>query len=395
MNLALLLPAGLAALAALLLPLLIHLARRSEQRPTAFAALRWLRQKPKPRHRIRFDEWPLLIVRLLLLILLALLLARPVLFGADGEAPWVAVVPGVDLQQARAVQAPENARRHWLTPGFPSLDASQQDVAASATRASVTSLLRELDANLPQDVALTVLVPAQLDGVDAQRPVLSRRVDWRIVAGTNPKAPATNTVPAPVLSVRYASDREAALRYLRAANAAWREPGSRTSASTQDVAPAGQALVEKTKYLVWLVPGPVPQAVSDWTRTGGIALLDAQATLADAPPMAVLWRDDAGATLVEGAGYGNGRLMRLTRALTPQALPALLEADFPQHLRSLFDAPRPAPARVFATDHVPTTGGPVFPLSPRDLQPWLLALIALQFVLERWMASGSRHRVAP
>lgn len=394
MNLALLLPAGLAALAALLLPLLIHLARRSEQRPTAFAALRWLRQKPKPRHRIRFDEWPLLIVRLLLLILLALLLARPVLFGADGEAPWVAVVPGVDLQQARAVQAPENARRHWLMPGFPSLDASQQDVGA-ATRASVTSLLRELDANLPQDVALTVLVPAQLDGVDAQRPVLSRRVDWRIVAGTNPKAPATNTVPAPVLSVRYASDRETALRYLRAANAAWREHGSKTSAPLQDVAPAGQSLPEKSNYLVWLAPGPVPQAVRDWIRAGGIALLDAQATLADAPPMAVLWRDDTGATLVEGAGYGSGRLMRLTRALTPQALPALLEADFPQHLRSLFDATRPAPARVFATDHVPATGGPVFPQSPRDMQPWLLVLIALLFLLERWMASGPRHRVAP
>lgn len=396
MNLALLLPAGLAALAALLLPLLIHLARRSEQRPTAFAALRWLRQKPKPRHRIRFDEWPLLIVRLLLLVLLALLLARPVLFGAASEDPWVAVVPGVDVQQARAVQAPENARRHWLAPGFPSLDeAPRLDMAASATGASITSLLRELDASLPQGVALTVLVPAQLDGVDGQRPVLSRRVDWRVVAGTNPQAPATKPVPAPVLSVRYASDREGALRYLRAANAAWRQPASETSAPMQDVAPTGQALAEKTTHLVWLAPGPVPQAVSDWIRNGGLALLDAQATLADAPAMVALWRDDAGATLVEGAGYGKGRLMRLTRPLTPQALPALLEADFPQHLRRLFDATRPAPARVFATEHVPSTGGPVFAQSPRDLQPWLLALIALLFLSERWMASGSRHRVAP
>ena len=56
MSLAFLLPAGLAALAALVVPLLLHLARRYEQTPTDFAALRWLRQKPKPRHRIRFDE---------------------------------------------------------------------------------------------------------------------------------------------------------------------------------------------------------------------------------------------------------------------------------------------------------------------------------------------------
>ena len=84
---ALLLPAGLAALAALLLPLLLHLARRHEQTPTDFAALRWLRQKPKPRHRIRFDEWPLLLLRLLLLALLALWLAKPVLSGMDDPRP--------------------------------------------------------------------------------------------------------------------------------------------------------------------------------------------------------------------------------------------------------------------------------------------------------------------
>ena len=70
-------PAGLAALAALLLPLLIHLARRDQQQLIDFAALRWLAAKPRPRHRIRFDEWPLLLVRLLLLALLAGLLARP------------------------------------------------------------------------------------------------------------------------------------------------------------------------------------------------------------------------------------------------------------------------------------------------------------------------------
>ena len=67
MSLLWLFPAGLAALATLLLPLLIHLARRDEQRLIDFAALRWLSAKPRPRRRIRFDEWPLLLLRLLLL----------------------------------------------------------------------------------------------------------------------------------------------------------------------------------------------------------------------------------------------------------------------------------------------------------------------------------------
>ena len=176
MSLAFLIPAALAALAALLLPLLIHLARRSEQHPTEFAALRWLRQKPKPRHRIRFDEWPLLLVRLLLLVLFALLLARPVLFGSQSHAPYVAVAPGVEPSQARAALTVADARWHWLAPGFPELKGQ-----VPASTAPVSSLLRELDASLPVDVPVTVFVPSQLDGVDAQRIVLARKVDWRVL----------------------------------------------------------------------------------------------------------------------------------------------------------------------------------------------------------------------
>ena len=73
----LLAPLGLAALAALIGPLLIHLRRRTEEVPVDFAALRWLDPRPRPRQRLQFDEWPLLALRLLLVALLALLLARP------------------------------------------------------------------------------------------------------------------------------------------------------------------------------------------------------------------------------------------------------------------------------------------------------------------------------
>jgi hypothetical protein len=123
MSLALLLPAGLAALAALLLPLLLHLARRHEQTPTDFAALRWLRQKPKPRHRIRFDEWPLLLLRMLLLALLALWLARPVLSGMDDTRPRIVVAPGMDATAVRAQAGNADARRpasrRWTGPRPP------------------------------------------------------------------------------------------------------------------------------------------------------------------------------------------------------------------------------------------------------------------------------------
>jgi hypothetical protein len=382
-SLAFLLPAGLAALAALLLPLLIHLARRSEQRPTVFAALQWLRQKPKPRHRIRFDEWLLLVLRLLLLVVMALLLAQPVLFGAASEDPWVAVVPGVDAAQAKAMNAPEHARWHWLSPGFPEL--SEKAVASNA---SVTSLLRELDASLPPGVSLTVIVPKTLDGVDGQVPRLSRRVDWRISGSDSNFSPTRATSAAvPTLRVRHAPEREASVRYVRATNAAW--------GGAQDIGSVTQAIPPKARQLVWLAPGPVPQHVIDWIRAGGTVLLDSQATLAGKPTMVALWRDVDGTVLVEGAALGNGRVMRLTKPLTPSAMPNLLDGDFPQHLRTLFEPMPPAPARVLAAAHAPSTGAFAFPPAPRALEPWLLALIVLLFAVERWVATGSRRGAAP
>ena len=96
---ALLLPAALVALIALVIPLALHLARHSEARPTDFAALEWLREKPRPKSRLRFDEWPLLALRLLLITGIALWLARPVLPGSADLTPVVAAVPSVDHPQ--------------------------------------------------------------------------------------------------------------------------------------------------------------------------------------------------------------------------------------------------------------------------------------------------------
>ncbi|MDR0183873.1 BatA domain-containing protein [Lysobacter arvi] len=387
MSLAFLIPGALAALVAIVLPLLIHLARRSEQRPTPFAALRWLRQKPKPRHRIRFDEWPLLIVRLLLVALLALLLARPVLHGGEAHAPYVAVAPGLDLAPLRAGIPAADARWHWLAPGFPSVDETP-----GASNASLPSLLRELDANLPEDVALTVFIPARIDGADGRRIVLSREVDWRIVPAAVPAAAAQTAAATPALVVRYAPDRASAARYLRAATLAWQSTAANAKV---DAASTGDPLPTGAKHVAWIARGEVPPPIRDWARNGGTLLLDADASLDATSAWAPLWRDDAGTALIEGAAYGRGRVLRFTRALVPQAMPQLLDATFPLHLRDALAPATAPPSRVAAAEFAPTAGGPTFPIAPRDLQPWLALLIALLFLLERWLATSSRRGVAP
>ncbi len=390
MNATLLLPAALSALAALLLPLLIHLARRSQQRPTDFAALRWLRQKPKPRHRLRFDEKPLLLLRLLLLALLALWLARPVLFGSADNVPWVAVAPGVDTAQARAMTEEKRARLHWLAPGFPSLDEPQP-----AAVQPIASLLRQLDAELPDAAKLTVFVPEQLFGADAQRPILSREVDWRALPGAMPASLAAPEI-VPPLSVRYAADREGALRYLQAAALAWQPAATATLTDEQfSAGPADQALPSESPNLIWLAPGKPPASLREWIGNGGTALLDSQAEFERSPAFTPHWRDDLGNTLVEGAASGRGRVLRFTRALTPAAMPQLLEPDFPQRLRALFVPPTPAPSRVAARDYAPLTGGMRYAQTPRDLQPWLALLIAGALLIERWLATRARRAASP
>lgn len=389
MSLSLLLPLGLAALAALLLPLLIHLARRSEQQPVIFAALRWLRFKPKPRQRIRFDEWPLLLLRLLLLALLALLLARPVLTGRDGDDAWVVVVPGVEQPERHLREAGfgQEIEPRWLAPGYPALNLPQPIEGLPAA-----SLLRQLDAELSPGTRLVVFVPEVLDGVDAQRPVLSRAVEWRVVAGApSVDEPAPGAPPA--IHVLHDQTHAGGLRYLQAAARAWSASGEDppvTSGSPEAPIPAG------VDHLFWLSAAGMPDPVREWTRAGGVVVLSAGVDWpGQASPPQPLWRDARGRVWLEGGALGEGRVLRFTQALEPAAMPVLLESDFPQRLRQVLQGDQPPPARVSAGHHAPSTGGGPWLPVPYDLQPWLALLIALVFALERCLATARRRAVSP
>ena len=433
MNLALLLPAALAALVALLLPLLIHLARRSERRPTDFAALRWLQAQARPKRNLRFDEWPLLVLRMLLLALVALLLARPVLSGAPDATPWVVAAPGVAAETLRSFDAPEGAERRWLAPGFP-----RASEPPPSQRVPVASLLRELDAALPAEAALTVLVPKVIDGADAERPVLSRHIDWLIESGTpertidadhsppsfprkresmdlvlpeeksmdsrlrgNDEPGDTPHLVTPTLFVRHIPGSAPALRYLRAATTAWRTDASAGNSSASnatsaaiDIADTTQPLPANAKLLIWLAPGPLPDAVRGWIEAGGTALLDAQTRLPGIERGTARWRDADGGVLMRGIALGRGQALQWTRAMAPAEMPELLEADFPQRLHAVLLPAPPPPARVAAEAYAPLVGGAPWPEKPRELAQWLVLLIAVLFAIERWFASNPRRRTA-
>ncbi|PIB91866.1 BatA domain-containing protein [Caulobacter sp. FWC2] len=381
---ALLAPAALGALLAVLVPLAIHIARRTETQVIDFAALRWLNPNPKPVQRLRLDERLLLVVRIALVIAVVLALAEPVLRPTGDGRPVIAVSPAVD-----AKTVPDHGeRRVWLAPGFPSLDRP-----APAPSADFASLLRQLDAETSAKTAITVVAPPELTGADAERLYLSRKVDWRI--GAAPARSKTVTVPTPpALTVRYAPGNERAVGYFRAAATAYAEGGKPPAF---DAAAADSPIPRTARYLVWLSGAPMPAATLDWIEAGGVALLghDAPSPVEGAQPTA--WRDAEGAPLATAGRFGEGRVLRLTRPLEPSAMPVLVEPDFPAQLWTLL-APPPAPSRVAATDYAPSVrpaaGGMAYNPNPVSLRPWLALLIALIVAAERWLATRRDRPVA-
>ena len=384
----LLFPLGLAALAALILPLVIHIARRTEDRPTDFAALRWLRQKPRPKSRLRFDERLLLVIRLLLLALVALWLAHPVLFGAADKGPYVAVAPGVDLARAGQIEGravADHPRTHWLAPGFPAFDQP-----APTAPVAVASLIRQLDADLPAATPLILILPAVMAGADAERPRLSRRVEWRVVPGAAPTpAPAPDAVPP--LSIRHDAAHAGGLRYLRAAALSWQPEGR---AADLDIAGLDADLPARDRILVWFGAGTVAAAVLQWVEGGGAALIASDALMPTGERIAI-WRDDRGQPLIEVMPRGSGRLLRFTRPLTPAETPQLLEPDFPTRLKAAVSPAGIAPSRVAAADYAPGLGARHVEPAPMDLRPWLALLIGLILLAERWLATRPSRGISP
>jgi hypothetical protein len=365
----------LAALGAWALPLLIHLRRRSEQHRTEFAALRWLQAQARPRKSLRFEEWPLLIVRLLLLAALALLLAQPMLYGSTRPKHWQVFASEIDSALIEVLD--DGTEQRWLAPGFPKID------TAAHTG--------------PADAQLTVFVPPQIDGADAEVPMLHRPVQWRVM-GAAPVSPAqpSRAAPRPPLAVRYADDNKTALRYLRASAVAWQvaSPATTNKATTPDIAVLTAPLPSIDRPLAWLAPGPLPERLRRWVESGGTVLVDVDAVVAEMGQGASLWRDTEGKVLVRGVALGRGRILQWTQPLTPDAMPLLLEPEFPAQLWHLFAPPVRMPSRIAAADYAPRTGGAAYPEVPRDLQPWLLLVIAALFVVERWLASGRRDRTS-
>lgn len=385
----LLAPVALAALAALAIPLLIHLIRRSERQRTPFAALRWVADRTRPRQRLHLHDPLLLMLRLLLLAVLALLLAQPVWRepGAD-DAKVVAVLPSVSAAEARAAVDAPTADWRWLAAGFPAL-ATDEPVEPSSD-ASI-GLLRQLDAELPPKTALTVVVPAELSGLDAERLRLDREVDWKIVAGAA-AAPAgdTPTRSGLTIAVRHGADATDALKVVRALAQAWQTADASLSGRLSlDVADADAAVPAEAAALIWLVPGTSP-TLDAWLAVGGTAFVSPSELGGDP-----VWLDEqTGEPVLRERLIGTGRAVSLVTALRPDKTPALRDPMFPKALARLLLPMPTAPDRAPAAAVAPVRRDQPAPAPATPLDAGLALAAAVLLLAERLWATRRRRVLA-
>lgn len=177
-------------LGALAVPVLVHLLSRRPARTVAFPSLRFLVATPlRPTRRTRLSDWPLLVVRLAILLAAVLALAQPVRRAAlTPAAGTVSRVRLIDTLTAAAPARPDSVET-LTTASLPDglARALARLRAQPAPRAlEVLSTFSEAVADsamfaaLPRDVQL-VLTPAS-PTAGAEEPASPRRTDtltWR------------------------------------------------------------------------------------------------------------------------------------------------------------------------------------------------------------------------
>lgn len=380
MNLGLLLPLGLAALAALIVPLLIHLLRRPDDRVVIFPALRWLAAKARPRRRPRFDDLWLLLLRLLLVALLALLMAEPFVEGAwRSPRTWVVVAVDAELADSAAQSIDPSAHWRWLAVDFPSIDAPRP-----VNDQPLASLLREFDAAIDKRDRLIVVAPKIISGLDGERLRLSRAVDWRVVDAVA-QARSSHAIKAPVgVALRYAEHASDAARVLRAVGLVWMADDAGHYLLDQQL--QGVAVDEQSQWLIW-TDGVLSPAAKTWVEQGGTALIVDPDDVQGIP----VWTRDTGEVLARRKALGTGRLIALQYPLMADVFPELLDASFPARLQGLFVGAPAGPSRALASAVKPefATGQFTLPVRESVLQ-WLALLIGIVFLVERVLATRRR-----
>ena len=358
-------PLGLAALVALLVPILIHLARQRPRRPVLVGTLRHLPDAAAPRRaRSQVVEPWLLALRMLILAVLALIVAQPFV-----GAPTPAAAPRSLLVLPAGF---EDDSLRVLLPAADSLLATGHEIRR-LPMADFWSELSELDAGLPSGSSIAVVAPAALPVAGARPAVRSAVTLHRFEPNDEGEPHAAGPRSFHVRIVADSSNRIAAARHAAAFRAVAELRGD---SLVLNGAPALDG------WIVWLADSaPTPGVLED--VQDGATLL----TSAGGP-------EPASADAIGVEPLGRGRILRTSLAGNPP-----VDATFAELIARIWPDPaslapaQPARLRISTNQLLPAfasaDGQPV--ASRTSIGNLLLAAVSVLFLLERWLS----HRPVP
>jgi hypothetical protein len=304
---------------------------------------------------------------------------------------------------------------HLLAGGFPTLNTPSEPVAGS-----YWSLLAEADRLLPEGSRLTVAADSRRSRLGGARPALRSTVDWVVLPSP---VPPDATVPRDStgrrLTILADPSRRDEARYLEAAFRALSLEerlrltisGGFSAASDgtadwivwlrdADIPPALDQAVRRGATLLQVSTGAgggfTPVTTALFTRDGRWPAAELHRLSETAPDSSALpvWSDGFGRPVLSARREGAGMVYHYRGRLVPEWGDLVLQAEFPELLRSLFlESPdsRTPDTQVSRRQLLPLhdssppgTRGIGAPPARADLSGWLWILAVLLFALERW-----------
>jgi len=408
-------PLGLLALAALLVPILIHLIRRPVP-VVRLGSLRFLTESHRRLKSVRWRDILLLVLRLGLLAALALLLAAP---RWEPRAPkpvhWLLAVPGASLDEAARTEwerlRAEGFEARLLAAGFPRIDTL--DVEMEPTVPDAWSLLREAGLRLSPGSRIVVFGPPRLAFFRGSRPALAGvEVRWRTTDGASLRTAidSSQSLPPARIAVRAAADRAEDARHVRAVVMALSAAGRNVMLTEEEpdwifqlgavtLPDAWQARVEQGANLV--TDAAAGRETVRFFEAGGSSIRLRRRAAAPASSAAPVLVDSMGEPLLTVERTGAGRHWRFASRFHPEWNDWPLGTAFPAWWADQFQ-PEPASPddRLLATAQTePQTveAGSVeaqsrMPsLASTDLRALCWILAASLFVLERALTYRGRR----
>lgn len=345
----LLAPAGLFGLLAIAIPVAVHLISRGRGRRVLIGNIELVRAARQTRvTALRLTQWLLLLLRVLIVIVATLLLARLALQGIDSaDADAAYVTPGwlrsaTDNERADLLSLEPAVR--VLTSGYP--PARDYDPVIDDVDYDAWPLLAERLSTLRHAGTVDVYAEPRMAAFGQHRPKLPNAVNWRLAATA--AAPANLAARGLVIhdidqaeDVRQLERALAALKRHRVPGLAWR------TCLAEDVA----CMSDPRDWVVWLTEAEPPGDIGDARLYR---------------PQGTAWRpatsDPLYPEVLLGMVLNEAQLRQVWRALPASGEALAAGAEFPGSV----------------------------PLPHRSLHLWLGLLLAALWAVERFLSERRR-----